>query len=908
MSTTCSHARDWPTSPEVARRVNDILGEMSLDDKIDLVTGDLNHNHGFYSAAIESVGIPALAMADGPPGLRLNTGINEGRATAMPAPIALAASWNTALATRYGEVLADECRQSGHNVFLGPAVDIARAPLSGRIFESSGEDPLLNGRMAAAQIEAIQDRGVICSLKHLAGNNQEYLRASIDVQVDERTLRELYLKPFEMVMGAVPVGSMMGAFNRVNGTHCCEHDFLLRKVLRDEWGFKGWVMSDYGATHSTVPSAMAGMDQEQPAGVHYADSLKYAVRQGEVPMATLDEMCSRILRTVIGLGLMGRDETPRLSQADAAAHRASARAVAEEGVVLLKNSGDLLPVDPARTRRVLVVGVDADSVGAAGGGSGKVRPAYAVSLLEGIRERLGPEVEVVYAQGCDPVSAADLLAGEESIPSTFLRLPDGSGHGLQAQWWSNPGHWGEPLSTITMPQVAVNLGFFNFPGCSAASPKYPTFAHELTPQTSARFTGRLVVPVDGEYHLTVTMLGTVRIWIDGELVLDARYHGSGVAHGGGSGGAGDMGLPTVAEMDAVTDQPTQDVGAAASAAEGMSDDFDIAGGASGPDPAVLPLTLSLRAGDQGHELRIDYAADSPAQGWLTGAQLRLGWRAPSQVVSHHIRRAATMAEGADLVVVAARAYESEHTDRPSTRLPNHQRALIRAVAAANPRTVVVTMSGGPVETVSWESGVPALLHAWYPGQEQGAALARILFGDVCPSGRLPISFPLGDHDGLFDADVRRHYPGVDGRVHYDEGAEVGYRGFDARQLSPRFEFGFGLSYTRFTYSDLSVEVRPEGIAVEATVTNVGQRAGQDVVQLYLSLPVAGEPPKRLVDWAKPSLAPGESVRVQWLVRRDSHERHLQSWIEGAWRTASGRVKVMVGASSRDIRLTGDVAL
>jgi beta-glucosidase len=906
MQLSLDSARDWPHSADVANRVQEMLGKMTLDDKIELVTGDLNHNHGFYSAAVDSVGIPALAMADGPPGLRLNMGINEGKATAMPAPIALAASWNPALATRYGEVLGAECRMTGHNVFLGPAVDIARAPLAGRIFESSGEDPLLNGRMAAAQVDAIQKHGVLCSLKHFACNTQEYERASIDVQADERTLRELYLRPFEMVLGAVAPATVMGAFNRVNGTYSCEHTWLLRTVLREEWGFRGWVMSDYGATHSTVPSALAGMDQEQPAGVHYAASLKMAVNRGDVPIGTLNEMCSRILRTVIGFGLVGRDESPRFTPADTESHREHAQAVAEESVVLLKNDGHVLPVDPGRMRRVLVVGVDADGVGAAGGGSGKVRPAHAVGLLDGVRDRLGPAVEVEYAQGCDPLSAADLLAGEESIPSTFFRLPDDSGHGLRADFWTNPHHRGDPHTTLTMPQVALNLGFFNFPGISAASPKYPSFAHELTPQTSSRFTARLVVPVDGHYHLTVTVLGTVRIWLDGELVLDFRHHGSGVASGGGSGGAGDMGLPAV--FDAEAESPAEQGAAAVSSAVGMSDVIDIAGGASGPDPAVVPLTLALRSGAQGHDLRIDYGADSPAQGWLTGAQLRLGWRPPTQVVSHHIRHAAELAARADLVVVMARAYESEHMDRPSTRLPNNQRALIRAVAVANAQTVVVTMSGGPLETLSWEHGVPAILHAWYAGQEQGTALARIIFGDVCPSGRLPITFPLGDHDGLIDPQIRRHYPGVDGRVYFDEGVEVGYRGYDARQLTPRFEFGFGLSYTKFEYSELSAQTVEEGIAVRFVVKNIGERAGQEVAQLYLSLPLDGEPPKRLVDWSKLRLEAGQATEISLLVRYESPERPLEAWRNGAWLRASGRVGVLVGASSRDIRLQGAVEL
>lgn len=911
-TTSPSPVEDWRTSSAVASRVQELLQTLSTAEKIDLVTGDLNHNFGFYNAPLERVGIPALAMADGPPGIRVNNGaVHGGRATALPAPVALAASWDLALAGRYGHVLGAEARASGHNVFLGPAADIARIPVGGRTFESAGEDPLLNARFATAQIQAVQAHQVLACLKHFAVNNQEYERASIDARIDERCLHELYLRPFEIATQQSAVASLMGAFNRVNGIHACEHRQLLGEVLRGEWGFRGWVMSDYGATHSTVPSALAGLDQEQPSGAYYGPMLQRAVDEGDVPLGTLDEMCARILRTLVGLGVM--DRALAVSDLDAQAHRAVALEVAERATVLLKNEGDLLPVDAARVRRVAVIGVDADNVAAAGGGSGKVRPEFEVSLLEGIRQRLGADVRVDHAQGVDPITAADLLPGAASIPSDFLFLEGEDRPGVQAELWSNTDFIGAPTAVRILPQVALNLGFFNFPGFGAGSQRFPEIPHELSGRTSVRFSTRLCVPTEGRYLLSVTLLGSARIYLDDELVLDFRYHGPGRS-GGGAGGSGaavmrtddDVRVPRRADDTALGQaavplplQAADGAAASASAASG--------GSMAGPDADMADFEVALDRRPQGHRLRIDYAADAPSQGHLTGAQIRLGWRPPVAAVPRLREQAVDLARIADLAIVAVRCYETEQMDRPDMRLPNGQEELVRAVARANPNTVVVTMSGGPVETASWEHDVRAILHAWYPGQEQGTALARIVFGDVNPSGRLPVTFPVNDREGLFHD--RRQYPGVDGRIEYAEALEVGYRGFDARGLAPRFAFGHGLSYTRFAYSELVLQPGEAGLTVSCWITNMGTRAGIETVQLYLGLPVADTPPRQLADWRQLSLAPGERAQVRFEVVADHVERPLSTWRTGqGWVQASGRLEVCVGASSRDIRLQGAVDL
>lgn len=897
----------WFRSQEVEDRTRKIVSEMTLDEKTELVTGDLNFQYGFYNAAIERLGIPELTMADGPPGVRINNGsVHNGMATALPAPIALAASWNPDLARQFGDVLGHEARASNHNVYLGPAVDIARIANGGRAFESSGEDPLLSSRMSTPEIEAIQAHAVQACLKHYCVNNQEQERSSVDVQVDEQAMREVYLRPFEMVIAQSGIASLMGAFNKINGTFSCEHPLILKNILRGEWGFMGWVMSDYGATHSTVPSALAGMDQEQPAGAYYGGMLKRAVENGDVPMEVLDEMCRRILRPTIGLGVLDRPLAISDMQTDA--HRPVARRVAEEGTVLLKNQDDFLPVDPQRVRSVLVVGVDADTVCAAGGGSGKVRPAHEVSVLAGVAARLGSTAKVSFAQGCDPISAADLLPGPQSIPSGFLRVPGTDRAGLRVSLWTNTDFWSDPHSVIEMPQVALNLGFFNYPGFGAASSRYPTIPNDISGRSSVRFEAQLHVPVSGSYQLGLTLLGSARVWVDDKLVLDFRYHGK-----DRSGGAFGSGLVGLADDDVLSPNLSDAIGFGhATANLSLSETKDIplapmfasasGGGDSSGDTDATEVSLQLEARPEGHSLRIDYAADAPQQGDLSGAQIRLWWRTPQDLVPPLLREAVTKAKEADLVIAVVRSYESEHMDRPSLDLPNGQSGMLQALAKANPNLVVVTMAGGPVDMREWEDDVPAILHAWYAGQEQGSALAALIFGDVNPSGKLPMTFPVSQAKTPIQS--LRQYPGVDGKVWYDEGINIGYAGYEALGISPRFPFGFGLSYTRFTYRELEVHDRGDLVDLQFTVENTGPRTGAETAQMYAVLTYPTGPRKRLIDFAKVWLEPGESRILTLRVKQSSPERPLDLWVPGTgWQRASGAIGLLIGASVQDIRLT-----
>jgi beta-glucosidase len=815
----------WNDSPGVDAEVEALLQQFSLAEKIDLVSGKLVVADDIHPSSPPSR-IPAFSLSDGPAGVRLaRRRTDEGHATALPAPIALAASWNPQLAQEYGDILGAEITASGHNILLGPAVDIARAPLAGRTFESLGEDPLLQARMVSHEIQAIQAHPVQACIKHYIVNNQEYQRGTIDVRVDERAIQEIYLPPFSAAVQKGQVASVMGSYNRINGTYACENYHTLTTILREQLGFRGWVMSDFMANHSTAESATAGLEWELADQGLWGQQLLAAVQAGNVRVQAVDEMVRRILRPTIGLGLL--DYPIEIREIPVQRHGEQARAIAEAGVVLLKNMGGLLPLASRDLRSVAVIGPDADNISAAGGGSGFVpSPSYAVSPLEGIRRRAGDAVRVDYAPGTDPIGPGALLTGPSAVPSTVL-TPAGAApdeYGLRAEYWSNTNFEGAPSLVRTEPCAEMNRGFFAFPGLNAASPKLPPAPTDLPGRISVRWSGSLTPPGTGDYTLSLTSLGRARLSLDDQVLVD---------------------MPTPAPA-AVARAPVP----------GGAWVLGIAGSAA---QVRTTTTLHLVSG-RPYIVTVEYAADAPDQSFLHEAMLRFGWQPPADVVTPSIATAAALARQADMAVVVARTFESEEMDRPDLRLPNEQDVLIRAVAAANPRTIVVLMTGGPVETASWESGTPAILQAWYTGQEQGNAIARVLFGDVNPTGKLPLTFPRSEkHTPVATPE---QYPGVDGAVHYSEGIFVGYRGYDRLGIQPQYPFGHGLSYTTFVYADL--QLTPETtdgtwrVQVSFAVTNTGSCAGTETAQVYLGLPVAaGQPSKRLVGWARVPLGPGE---------------------------------------------------
>jgi beta-glucosidase len=689
---------------EVESRVEALLKQMTLEEKILLLHGDSK----FTTAAIPRLGIPRRWLSDGPHGVREDIGPDTwapaGRtddfSSYMPVNILLASTWDPSLAEAYGTVIGQEARARGKHIMLGPGVNIMRTPLNGRNFEYFGEDPWLASRMAVGYIRGAQAQGIASCVKHFAANNQEEQRNSVDVRMDDRTLHEIYLPAFRAAVQEAGVWTVMSAYNKFRGAYCSENELLLNQILKNDWGFKGLVVSDWAGVHSTDGAARHGMDLEMGTNRAYdefflARPFREGVQNGTYPVALLDDKVRRNLRVMIATGALDADRKP--GSLNTPAHQASALQIAEEGMVLLKNERSLLPLDPSKARTIAVIGEHAVRKFAAGGGSAGIKALYEVTALEGIIRRVGGQANVTYSAG--------FLQPERR------RTGAADGAGVRAE------STGQTMDAETLAQRAVKA------------------AKEAD----------VVIYVGGNVH-----------------------------------------------------------------------------GRNGDD---------------------------------------------------------------------------EGSDKRDLKLPFGQDALIERVVEANPNTVVVLMTGGPQEMEPWLSKTPAVLLSWYGGMEGGNALARILFGDVNPSGKLPCTFPRALN--LSPAHALNAYPGKEGVEEYKEGLYVGYRWYDTRNIEPLFPFGFGLSYTTFGYAN----ARGLEGAVSVDVTNTGSREGSEVVQVYVEplQPKVERPTKELKGFAKVRLKPGETKTVT--IPLNSRALAYYDPKRSAWVTDSGDYRVLIGASSRDIRQT-----
>ena len=842
---------------DVEQRAQALLDRMTLEQKIHLLHGHVPL--AYTVPPLPALEIPALLMTDGPAGVNLTLGSGQ-TSTALPAPITLAATWNPEAARRQGEVIATELRAAGMNVLLAPNVDVVRQPWWGRAAEQFGEDPLLISAMAVPFIQAVQSRAVVANAKHFLLYNQETNRLNGTNSVaTERALHEIYLPPFEAAIEHGRVGSVMGAFNQVDGIPACGNRDLLTGLLKQKLGFAGWTMSDYGATPGTLEAANAGLDQEMPGaaeGDMYGGSgaalfgrrLLDAVRLGQVSVATIDDKVRRVLRTMLAIGLM--DAPPAASPFVAAGHAETARQIATEGLVLMKNEGGILPLSPEHVHSIAVIGGEADFRAASGGASTVANPTHVTTPLAGLRTRAAQRNIVLHAApGADPVGPTSMLPGPAAVSSSVLTPAEATTreHGLTAEYWLNTNFSGAPILKRTESQVTVNLGFLSqMLNASAIVPPPGESGDHL----SARWTGTFTPPTNGVYRLTLSSLGSARLWLDDQLLIDASE-------------------PHLYRVD------------------------------STPDLLLM--------GGKPHTLQVEYASTWHAN-WLEVGDIQLGWTHPPEAYSPAVLEAAELAGRTDVAIVIARAYESEQRDRATLTLPNDQDQLIRAVAAANPCTIIVLECGGPV-TMPWLDQVPAVLYAGYAGQEQGAAIADVLFGEVNPSGKLPLTFPQDETQ----IPVANPWQLIAERtIRYSEGVFVGYRAYDQHGLEPLFPFGYGLSYTTFQYSDLHLSAetmtQEQDLTASVDVTNTGQRTGQEVIQIYVHDEAARveRPPKELKAFAKIALAPGETRTVAFTLDLKS----LAFWDEEhhAWVAEAGQFTVLAGSSSRDIRAQASFTL
>jgi len=809
---------DGTSSPNtVESRVAKLLSSMTVDEKLDMLSGT-----GFDSRPLPRLGIPAMHMTDGP------AGVAGHKSTAFPAGVSLAASWDPLLVEEVGKAIAQEVRAQGKNVLLAPTVNIHRVPQDGRNFESFGEDPYLAARIAAAYVRGVQSQKVIATVKHFVCNNQETDRMKVDVRVDERTLHEIYLPAFKAAVQEGGAWALMSAYNRVNGQYASENHTLLTDILKAGWGFKGFVMSDWGAVHSTVPTVNAGLDIEMPGGQFLTrEALQAALTSGEIDIGTVDDKVRRMLRAMMSAGLFDAEQDP--GSIDTPEHRELNRRAAASGIVLLANNG-ILPIVRTASQGVLsiaVIGPNAAVARTGGGGSSYVTPTYAVSPLDGLRKAL-PGFRVEYEPGA--VFETDLTP----IPSDELKPPEGTkgGHkGLLGEYFKGQDLAGNPVLQRVDPEVSFEWG------ANPPAPEVPADHY------SVRWSGQLIPKKSGRYVLGVRSDDGSRLYLDGKLLVDNWGN-----HG------------------AVT----------------------------------RTAAVSLLA-HTSHEIRLEYYEDSG------GASILLGWR---HETGHLLDDAVALAKHSDAAIVCAGFtgdIETEGTDRPLA-LPDDQDKLISQVVAANKNTIVVLYSGAAVTLGPWVHDAAAILEAWYPGQEDGNALADVLTGQVNPSARLPTTF-LAKWE---DSPAYGHYPGQNDTVEYAEGIFVGYRYFESKRLPVLFPFGYGLSYTNFAYSDLHISpkaIKPnEKMEVSFSLRNTGRVPGAEIVQLYIrdaesSLP---RPPKELKGFQKVTLQPGELQTVRFDI--DKSKLSFYDPSQHAWVAEPGEFEVLIGGSSNDIWLRGGFSL
>ena len=807
------------TAP-AAERAAQVLSAMTLDEKIQLVHGAHGTAYAGWVPGIPRLCVPALKLHDGP------GGVADGLpgVTQLPAPVAVAATWDTAVARAYGAVIADEEWAKGANVNLGPTVNIVRDPRWGRAFEALGEDPLLSGRIAAAEIRGVQGGGVLSQVKHWVAYNQETFRntAADDVIVDRRTLHEIYMPQFEAAVAA-GAASAMCSYATVNGTWACENAYTQDTVLNGQWRFGGFITSDWGATHSTVASILGGLAMQMPESTYFGAPLEAAVQAGQVPVSALDDKVRRILEQEFRFHLFERQQTGVPTAVVTTAQDAAvARSVAEAGTVLLKNAGGVLPLNAAAVHSIAVIGYDAGTGAmSGGGGSAAVVMPYLVTPFQGLARRAGSGVTVQYAQGTlqpnGPLPA---------VPAKYLAPASGTGPGLTVEFYNNMTLAGPAVFTRVDSTIAVDWHDRSpGPGVNAN-------------QWSARWTGTIAAPATGTYIVSLTSDDGSRLFINGVRIIDNWRNQA----------------------------PTTEI-----------------------------ATVTLTAG-QSVPIEVDFYQDGG------GDSISLGWRAPGE--PSLLDAAVTLARSSDVAVVFASDFETEGADLPNIDLPGEQDRLIAAVAAANPRTIVVLNTGSAV-AMPWVDSVAAVVEAWYPGQEDGNAIAAVLYGDVDPSAKLPVSFPRSLAD--VPASTSEQWPGVAGQVRYSEGLLVGYRWYEARALAPLFPFGFGLSYTTFRFSHLRVTRGRGAVRVTATVTNTGRRAGAEVAQVYVGAPAAtGEPPWQLEGFARVELEPGRAKDVTF----DLGPRAFAQWDTAAegWVVGAGRYRIGVGSSSANLPLLGQVAM
>lgn len=703
--TACSSKKTEETTKlDSSFDVDSLVKEMTLEEKVAMI----HANSSFTSGGVARLGVPEWTMSDGPHGVRKEHGRDwehdEGAAdsvTYLPVGVTLAATWNPDLGYEFGKVLGSEARARGKDVILGPGVNIIRTPLNGRNFEYMSEDPYLVSQMVVGYVKGVQDQDVAACVKHFAANNQEIERNSINVEMSERALREIYLPGFKAAIVDGGAYTLMGAYNKFRGQFCTHNEYLMKKILKEEWGFDGAVISDWGAVHDTKEALINGTDVEMGTDLgmlpnpdynkfYMANAAIEMVNTEQVAEGVIDDKVARVLNIMQKTKMFGDRKAGSVNTKE---HQDAALKIAEEGIVLLKNSG-ALPLDKQKVKSIAVIGANADRKHAGAGGSSQVNAKYEITALKGLQNHAG-SVSISYAPGYE-------IAKDKG---------------------SNPALIEEAVKAASSAEVVIYVG------------------------------------------------GWIHGWSD-------------------------------------------------------------------------------------------------------------AWN--------------------------DNAYDAESLDKPSLTLPFGQDELIQSILKVNPNTIVVLMGGGAADMTKWNDKAKAILQAWYPGMEGGNALAKILFGEVNPSGKLPMTFPKKLTD--VSAHAIGEYPGKDGKVIYKDDVFVGYRYFDTQKIQPLYAFGHGLSYTSFEYSKPEVTKNGESVSLKMKIKNTGTHTGGEVVQAYVKdvQSSVSRPEKELKAFRKVFLNAGEEKEIELVFVKEAFQFFDESQMQ--WVMEPGKFIIQVGSSSRDIRQTAEVEL
>lgn len=803
---------------QVEGNVERLLSEMTLKEKISLV-----HASGkFHVNAIKRLGIPELWLSDGPHGVRHqiekyswdSAGWTDDDSTYLPHLTSVAASWDTQMATLHGSVLGSEARHRKKDIILGPGVNLARLPLYGRNFEYMGEDPFLAARLVVPEVIAIQKNDVAANVKHYALNTQELNRIGVNAKPDERTLREVYLPVFEAAVKEANVYSIMGAYNQYYGTNVNQSKHLVMDILKGEWGFDGVLLTDWNVDINTYDAAMNGLDLEMGTKVDSYDDYFLAkplleqIQAGKIPVTVLDDKVRRVLRLQLRIGLMDESRLPGERNTDE--HRQIARKIAGEGVVLLKNNHNILPLSKDKVKNILVIGPNADKKHGQGGGSSEVKSAYEVTPLQGLKNALGSDVNITAMRARSSVLAP--------IASDYVN----SRHWTGTPAWNISSYETQARKKLTGESWIVDAQYASKKSLIDSPVNYITMNADIKPLKT------------GVHTLKVKAIGKFSLSINGKKVLEY----------------------------------------------------------TGTNAKIIGHDIALVADDI-YKFVIDYDG---SDGFV------LGWDAPGNLFSDENTYIAA-AKYADAVIYfggLSHGDDREAIDRSDMKLPNSQDEIISKLLAANDNTVIFMVAGSAVE-MPWAEQAKAILWGWYGGMEAGNAFADIIFGDVNPSGKMPITLPASLEDtspiALNDYNAKESL--------YSEGVFIGYRWFEQQNIKPTFVFGHGLSYTNFALTDISLSsskiTADEGLTVTVMVTNIGEVAGAEVVQLYLhDIESSVERPvKELKGFSKVYLAAGESKKVSISLNK----RDLSFWDVNTndWLAEQGQFEIQLGTSLDNIR-------